>query len=59
MRGEGGIPAHVGDSSVVFDGPEDAYIEDAAQPSAGDGAGEDTERIVGLHGDAQRVLDSQ
>ncbi|WP_433473282.1 hypothetical protein ACQPZP_31175 [Spirillospora sp. CA-142024] len=59
MRSESGIPAHVGDSSVVFDGPEEKYIEDADQPVAGAGAGEGTETVIGLHGEAQRLVDSE
>lgn len=59
MRGESSIPTHVGGSSVVFDRPDDGYIEDADQPSAGASAGEDTETLIGLNGEAQRLMDSQ
>ncbi|SNR92826.1 hypothetical protein [Actinomadura mexicana] len=59
MRGESSIPTHVGGSSVVFDRPDGEYIEDADQPNAGDGAGEDTETIIGLLGEAQRLIDGQ
>jgi hypothetical protein len=59
MRGERSIPTHVGRSSVVFDRPDGEYIEDADLPSAGDGAGEGTETLIGLQGEAQRLIDSQ